>query len=103
MARSKTDKSSFGVDVARERQACKDDRIQKILDDAGAALKAEGAEYLIGAVDRQPEAEDGGKVHVQHDMKSENFIFILDAAMQTREDLVRVGMWVGQMLAKGKQ
>jgi hypothetical protein len=80
----------------------RDARINKILDDAGAALKAEGVQYFLGVVDRQPEAEDGGKVHTQTDIESENMIFILDAALPTREDLVNMGVWVGGMLNSRK-
>ena len=87
-----------GADATHEHQAGKDARLAKILDDAGAALKAEGVKYFLGVVDRQPEAEDGGKVHTQSEIENTDFVFILDAAFPTRKDLVDLGLWVGRML-----
>lgn len=76
----------------------KEKRINKILDDAGKALEAEGVKYFIGVVDRQPKAPDGGKVYAQSDIKGEDFCYILDIAFPTRQDLINLGIWVGQLL-----
>lgn len=66
------------IDELLYKEQTKDERINTILNFAGDMLKDEGVKYFICVVDRQPEAED--------------------AAMQTHEDPVRLGMWVGQML-----
>jgi hypothetical protein len=91
-----------GADATHEHYVGKEARINQILDRAGAALTAEGVQYFLGVVDRQPQAEDGGKVYTQTDIKSENMIFIFDAALPTREDLVSMGVWVGTMLNSRK-
>ena len=76
----------------------KEIRIKKILDDAGKALEAEGVKYFLGAVDRQPKEPDGGKVYTQSDIQGEQFRYILEVAFPTRQDLIGVGIWVGQLL-----
>lgn len=76
----------------------KEERINAILDNAAKQLQAEGVQYFLGVVDRQPEAEDGGKVYTQTDIKNQDMVFIFDAAMPARQDLVNMGLWVGQML-----
>ena len=76
----------------------KEERINKILDDAGKALEAEGVKYFLGVIDRQPKAPDGGKAYVQSDIKGEEMCYILDIAFPTRQDLISLGVWVGQLL-----
>lgn len=93
MAKKQTETS-----IAYDYQAGKDERLKAILEKAGAAIDAEKVEYFLGVVHLQPENEDGGKVHVQHELKPSTFLYLLDAAEPTREDLVRIGMWVGQRL-----
>ena len=66
----------------------KQERINKILDDAGEALKAEGVKYFLGVVDRQPKAPDG---------------YILDMALQTSQDLVHVGIQLGRLITARKR
>ncbi len=41
-----------GVDKVNKGLLNKDARLAKILDDTGAALKAEGVKYFLGVVDR---------------------------------------------------
>lgn len=68
------------------------------MDEAAKALESEGVKYLIGVVDRQPQAPDGGKVYIQNDIKGEDYPIILDAALPNRQDVVNLGIWVGQLL-----
>lgn len=80
----------------------KQKRINKIIDDAAKALEAEKVKYFIGVIDRQPKAADGGKAYAQSDCDTEDFTFILDMALPTREDVVNLGIWVGQLLTARK-
>jgi hypothetical protein len=84
------------------QQLRKQNRIKKIIDDAAKALEAEGVKYFIGVVDRQPKAPNGGKAYAQSDIKGEDFCYILDMALPTRQDLVNLGIWVGQLLTARK-
>ena len=81
----------------------KQERINKILDDAGEALKAEGVKYFLGVVDRQPKAPDGGRAYVQSDISGEEFGYILDMALQTSQDLVHVGIQLGRLITARKR
>lgn len=76
----------------------KSKRINKIMDDAAKALDAEGVKYFLGVVDRQPQANDGGKAYAQSDISGEEFCYILDIALPTRQDVVNLGIYVGQLL-----
>lgn len=76
----------------------KQNRIKKIMDDAATALEAEGVKYFIGVVDRQPKEPDGGKAYAQSDVTGEDMRYILDMALPTRQDLISLGIWVGQLI-----
>lgn len=76
----------------------KQERIKKILDDAGKALEAEGVKYFLGVIDRQPSAPDGGQAYTRSDITGEEFCYILDLALPTREDIINLGIWVGQLI-----
>lgn len=80
------------------QESRKQARIKKIMDDAAKALEAEGVKYFIGVIDRQPKAPDGGKAYAQSDVTGEDMCYILDIALPTRQDLVNLGIWVGQLL-----
>lgn len=73
------------------------------MDDAAKALEAEGVKYFIGVVDRQPKDPDGGKAYAQSDITGEDFCYILDIAMPTREDLKNLGIYVGQLILSREQ
>lgn len=82
----------------------KQNRIKAIMDDAAAKLDAEGVKYFIGVVDRDPKAKDGGKAYSQANLQGEDFCIILDIALPTRQDVVNLGIWVGNLLeARVKQ
>lgn len=68
------------------------------MDEAAKKLEAEGVKYFIGVVDRQPKATDGGKAYAQSDIQGEDFCYILDIALPEREDVVNLGIWVGQLI-----
>lgn len=76
----------------------KEERIRAILEHTGKQLEAEGVQYFLGVVDKQPDTADGGKVHTQTDIESGNMIYIIDAAFPTRQDVVNLGVWVGGLL-----
>lgn len=71
----------------------KQKRINKILDDAGKALEAEGVKFLLGAVDRPND-----KVYARSDISGEDFPVVIMAAEPTRQDAVHLGIYVGQLL-----
>jgi len=76
----------------------KQGRIKKIMDDAAKSLEAEGVKYFIGVVDRQPKEPGGGKAYAQSDVTGEDFCYILDMALPTRQDIINLGIWVGQLI-----
>lgn len=76
----------------------KSQRINAIMESAAKALEAEGVKYFLGVVDRQPQSIDGGKAYAQSDVSGEDFCYILDMALPTRQDVVNLGIYVGQLL-----
>lgn len=80
------------------KETRKQNRIKRIMDDAAKALEAEGVKYFIGVVDKQPQASDGGKAYAQSDVTGEDFCYILDMALPTRQDVINLGIWVGQLI-----
>lgn len=74
-------------------------RIRKIMDTAAAALEREGVKYFIGVVDKDPTAADGGKAFAQSDITGEDFTHILDMALPSRQDVINLGIWVGQLIS----
>lgn len=76
----------------------RDERIKKILDDAAAALEKEKVKYFLGAVDRQPKRADGGKVYTQSDLNGQEFTYLLEVALPTRQDIINLGIWVGRVI-----
>ena len=73
-------------------------RIKRVMEETAKALEAEGVKYFIGVVDRNPKAPDGGNAYAQSDITGEDFCYILDIAMPTREDLKNLGIYVGQLI-----
>lgn len=80
------------------KETRKQNRIKRIMDDAAKALEAEGVKYFIGVVDKQPQESDGGKAYAQSDVTGEDFCYILDMALPTRQDVINLGIWVGQLI-----
>ena len=76
----------------------KQERIKKALDELGKVMEAEGVKYFAGAVDKNPKAPDGGKAYVQSDITGTDFCYILDLALPTNQDLINVGIYVGQVI-----
>lgn len=76
----------------------KQNRIKRVMDDAAKALEAEGVKYFIGVVDKQPAQTDGGKAYAQSDVTGEDFAYILDMALPTSQDVINLGIWVGQLI-----
>lgn len=76
----------------------KQNKIKKIMDAAAKELEAEGVKYFIGVVDRQPKEPDGGKTYAQSDVTGEDMCYILDMALPTRQDVINLGIWVGQLI-----
>lgn len=76
----------------------KQKRIKKALDDAAAILDKEKVKYFLGAIDAQPNSPDGGKAFVQSDITGNDFCYILDLALPTNQDLVNVGIYIGQVI-----
>lgn len=72
--------------------------IHAIVDKAAADLEKLGLKFFIGAIDKQPTAADGGKVYVQSEMKGEDFCYMLDIALPTKQDAVNLGIWAGQLI-----
>lgn len=68
------------------------------MDDAAKLLAAEEVKYFIGVVDRQPKETDGGKAYAQSDCDGEDFTYMLDMALPTRQDVINLGIWVGQLI-----
>lgn len=81
----------------------KQERINKILDDAAKALADEGVKYFMGVVDKQPKDPDGGKAYVSSDVKGEDMCYILSMAFPSRQDVINLGIWVGQLITSRKQ
>lgn len=84
--------------VIMNKEEQKQARINKILDDAAALLEKEGVKYMLGVVDRNPRATDGGKAYCNMDLKGPDFIYILDIAMPTNQDITNLGIYVGQLI-----
>jgi len=79
-------------------------RIRQIMDNAAALLEREKVKYFVAVVDKDPKASDGGKAYVQSDVTGEDFTHILDMALPTRQDVINLGIWVGQLItARNKQ
>ncbi len=76
----------------------KQTRINKILDEARDALEKEGVKYFLGVVDKDPKAPDGGKAYANMDIEGHDFIYILDIAMPTNQDITTLGIYVGQLI-----
>ena len=74
------------------------DVIHAIVDKAAEDLGKLGLKFFIGVVDKQPTASDGGKVYTQSEMNGEDFTYMLDIALPTRQDAVNLGIWVGQIV-----
>lgn len=74
------------------------DEVHAIIDKAAADLKKIGVKFFIGAIDRQPQAIDGGKAYSLADLQGEDFVHILDMALPTRQDAVNLGIWVGHLI-----
>lgn len=68
------------------------------MDNAAKALEAEGVKYFIGVVDKQPHSQDGGKAYAQSEVNGEDMCYILDMALPTRQDVINLGIWVGQLI-----
>lgn len=81
----------------------KQKRINEIIDDAAKALDTEGVKYFIGVVDKQPTEADGGKVYAKSDVTGDDFCYILEVALPTRQDIINLGIWIGKLItAKSK-
>jgi hypothetical protein len=74
------------------------DMIHAIIDKAAEDLEKLGLKYFIGGVDRQPKATDGGKVYTSSAMNGEDFTYMLDIALPTKQDAINLGIWVGQIV-----
>lgn len=79
------------------------DAVHAIIDKAAAELGKLGVKYFIGAIDRQPQAVDGGKAYTLSDLQGEDFVHILDMALPTRQDAVNLGIWVGHLITARKK
>ena len=79
-------------------EIAKQKRIKKALDDAAAILDKEKVKYFLGAIDAQPNSPDGGKAFVQSDISGNDFCYILDLALPTNQDLINVGIYIGQVI-----
>lgn len=84
------------------QQERKQKRIRKIIDDAAKALKDENVKFIFGVVDSQPKEENGGKVYFESDATGEDFCYIMKLALKEREDVVNMGIWIGQLLQSFK-
>jgi hypothetical protein len=81
----------------------KQDRINAIIDKAAKDLKAEGVRFFIGVVDRQPKEPNGGTAYAQSDISAIDMQCILDMAMPTRQDLISLGIWLGNRITALKR
>lgn len=81
-----------------DQEADKQKRIKKALDAAAKILEAEGAKFFLSAIDVQPKSPDGGKAYVQSDIKGQEFCYVLDLAFPTGQDLINLGIYVGQLI-----
>lgn len=91
-------KEAVVKNLPQDPDAAKQARIRKVMDDAAKKLEREGVKYFIGVVDKDPKREDGGKAYAQSDVTGEDFTHILDMALPTRQDVVNLGIWVGQLI-----
>ncbi|MDL1914139.1 MAG: hypothetical protein FDW93_06430 [Bergeyella sp.] len=69
----------------------------EIIDNAAKALETLELQYFIGVVDRKSD-----KVHIQSDLKGEDFMVLLDAAFPEKKDLISLGIWLGKLIHSGK-
>lgn len=76
----------------------KQNRIKKIMDETAKALEAEGVKYFIGVTDRKRGKPSEGEVYIQSDVQGEDFCYMLDFALPTRQDLINMGIWLGQII-----
>lgn len=76
----------------------KSKRIKKALDTFSKAMQKEGVAFFAGVVDKDPKQADMGRAYCNSDIKGEDFCYILDMALPTRQDAVNLGIWVGQLI-----
>lgn len=77
----------------------KQTRIKNIIDDAARQLESEGVKYFIGVVDRNQKSTEGGKAYAQSDITGQDFYCILDMALPSKQDIINLGIWVGQLIS----
>lgn len=92
-------KTSPAVDaLAGAIENTREKEIHRIIDTAAASMEALGMKFFIAGIDRQPQAADGGKVYTQSDMKGNDFCYMLDVALPTKEDAINLGIYIGQVI-----
>lgn len=72
--------------------------INKIMDDAKAKLEKLGVKHFHAVVDHESLDAEGGKVYVNADIIGEDFVHVLNFAMPRTEDVINLGVYVGQLL-----
>lgn len=95
-ALSKTSPAVDALAGAVEDQREKE--IHRIIDTAAASMSKLGMQFFIAGIDKQPQAADGGKVYTQSDMKGNDFCYMLDVALPTKQDAINLGIYVGQVI-----
>lgn len=86
------------VGSKKTAEELRQDNIKNILETAGKQLDALGVKYFAGVLDKQPNTPDGGKAYVQSDIEGNDFGYILDMAFPTNQDIISLGIYVGQVI-----
>lgn len=77
----------------------KQQRINAIINSAEEALKAEGAQYFLCAIDKDPKAEDGGKMFLTSEIGDVELIHVIEGITQIKPELLPViGIHVGRLI-----
>lgn len=70
-------------------------RVKKIMSDTADALKKEGVEFFIGAI--EPD-DKNGKAFVSSDIKGESMCVVLNLAFPEESDLQNLAIYVSEAL-----
>lgn len=72
--------------------------INEALDKVGKILDKAGVKYFLGVVDKAD-----NKVYSKTDISGDEMTYLLDAALPSNDDIISLGIWVGQILARRKR
>lgn len=85
------------------KKKTKDERIAAAVSACAAVLEAEGVKYYIAVVDRDDKDPNGGKAYSQMDCTGADMELALSMLLQTPQDLVNFGTYLGRIIQTRKK